>query len=1058
MHLFLTGIACSVAGVLGMLLGDLSGSASPFIPAAGVALACVLVWGNRMAPMVAAVSFLIHLNTTTLGPNWHAATAAAFISLGVTLQALVGAMLIRRFVRYPLTLTEPRDLVLFYSLGAASCLLSATMGAITLANAAVDGAAQFHFTWLTWWSGDTLGVILATPIMLTLIGQPSQEWRAKRFSVGVTLTIASVMLALGMSHVLRLDRERATSNFNLDIATTLASLETQLQQPLNALEAIRSTHELSNEFSRNQFKDMSARWLRQYSQILALGWSERVAKEKLGSFEAKAIAEGLKKFRVHGREQQSSVTSPSIDELPIGNDIISIRYIEPQAQNDIALGFNSWSVPEARQAISLSTLRDEPIATRGFSLIQGPSERHSAMGVVIYHAIYRGQPRTETQRIANFRGVVFATLRMDDLLNVIQSNLPNNLIICILDQSSGGAQVQRLAGPVDCEKNTQQLMRSERLLIGGRTWELRIFPRQDVLFAQAPQQGSKSLMSLISLACAGMLGALLLTVTGRTGRIEDAVNARTAALLQEVKERERAEDALRESEQRFRNIFNIVPIAVAYADLRGKLKQVNPRFCDLVGFSNDELLSMNAFDFTHPEENQEDLDLRGELVRGEIDAYRRSTRYVKKHGDIIFVQCTVSLLRDAAGRPRRIVSAVEDISEHMRLDEAERAREAAEAANEAKSDFLSRMSHELRTPLNAMLGFAQLLELDTRNPLVPKQITWVDQIQQAGWHLLNLINEVLDLSRIETGNLQVNLQQLHLPSLLAATLPMIEHEAHRHGISITQSLPKDAVHLDGDATRVKQILTNLLSNAVKYNTRNGRIHLEAKREEDRIHISVTDSGLGMTREQMQNLFQPFNRLGRDRSAVEGTGIGLVISQRLAELMGGRLKVRSTPNKGTTFTLILPALNEVDITPEPIQLIPPSIPEYNRRVIHYIEDNETNVEVMRGILSLRPQIKLNVSYCGQEGLDDIDREKPHMILLDLHLPDMTGMQVLQQLKLDPETASIPVIIVSADAITSQISEVLAAGAVRYLTKPVSVSELLAALDAELEDAETRYGEP
>jgi CheY-like chemotaxis protein/anti-sigma regulatory factor (Ser/Thr protein kinase) len=286
---------------------------------------------------------------------------------------------------------------------------------------------------------------------------------------------------------------------------------------------------------------------------------------------------------------------------------------------------------------------------------------------------------------------------------------------------------------------------------------------------------------------------------------------------------------------------------------------------------------------------------------------------------------------------------------------------------------------------------------------------------------------------------------------------MIQHEAHRHGIVVTQSIDPDASHLEGDATRVKQILTNLLTNAVKYNVKNGRIHIEARRVDERVKISVTDSGLGMTPEQVKNLFQPFNRLGRDRSAVEGTGIGLVISQRLAELMGGRLKVRSTPLQGTTFTLSLRALSEMDIAPAKADLVPLIAPEYNQRLIHYVEDNETNVEVMRGILSLRPQIKLSVSYTGQEGLDSIRLEQPNVVLLDMHLPDMNGMQVLNELQADPATAAIPVIIVSADAITSQISDLLEAGAVRYLTKPVSVTELLAAVDAELEEAQTRFSD-
>jgi PAS domain S-box-containing protein len=1056
LRLLLTAFAYILAGALGLLLvPPPGGPASPLFPAAGIALACVLVWGLRVAPMVALMSFLLNLTAVPLALTWQGMLTALLISLGATAQAVLGAALVKRFVRHPLTLSEPRDVALFFLLGAVlACVAGATVGTLALAHGSPQALQEQGTTWLTWWTGNTLGVLLGAPIMLTLIGMPRHEWRPRRLSVGVTLAVATIVLALGMHHAYRLDHERALNGFELDTTTAVANLRTQLQQPLNALEAVRSAHGLAEEFSRAQFQDISGRWLRQYGQITALGWSERIRPSDAAAFQANARAEGMQGFRVHARDEAPSATAAAARAL-LGSDLVAIRYIEPVQANAAALGFNSWSVPQSRQAITATTRADQPAATTGFQLVQDSGDTAS-LGVVVFHAVYHGQPQTEDARVQSLRGVVFVTLRMDDFLRVVKSRLPDYLDMCIVDVDASQAASQRLAGAPGCEQRSRELMHNERVSFAGRRWELRLSTQLRDL--PHNEHNGTLVMSLVALICSGMLSALLLTVTGRTGRIEEAVNQRTAALVQEVRDRERAEDALRESEQRFRNIFNIVPIAVAYADLNGKLKQVNPRFCELVGYTNDELLSMNAFDFTHPDETQEDIELSSKLVRGEMDVYRRATRYIQKHGGTVSVQCTVSLLRDAAGRPRRIVSAVEDISEHLRLDEAERAREAAEAANEAKSEFLSRMSHELRTPLNAMLGFAQLLEMDVNHPLAPSQRPWVDQIQHAGWHLLEMINEVLDLSRIESGNLQLHSQPLHLPTLLAATLPMVERDAHRQGIVISQKIAPDAVHLEGDITRVKQILTNLLSNAVKYNVQRGAIHIDAQRADERVKISVTDTGLGMTPDQVKNLFQPFNRLGRDHSAVEGTGIGLVISQRLAELMGGSLKVRSTPGKGTTFILSLPALNDVAVQPSASTLAAPLPPEYNQRIIHYVEDNETNVEVMRGILSLRPQVRLDVSCTGQEGLTSIRRHRPDVVLLDMHLPDMNGLEVLSQLQADPATSMIPVMMVSADAVASQISDVLNAGAVRYLTKPVSVAELLAAVDAVLEEAETRYGEP
>jgi CheY-like chemotaxis protein/two-component sensor histidine kinase len=332
----------------------------------------------------------------------------------------------------------------------------------------------------------------------------------------------------------------------------------------------------------------------------------------------------------------------------------------------------------------------------------------------------------------------------------------------------------------------------------------------------------------------------------------------------------------------------------------------------------------------------------------------------------------------------------------------------------------------------------------------------VAQIQQAGWHLLEMINDVLDLSRIESGNLRLQPTTLDLAEIVAASVTLVASDAERRRITITVKLAEGTAGVLGDVTRVKQILTNLLSNAVKYNHDGGHVHVTSRpASADQVELSVADTGMGMTPTQMEELFKPFNRLGRERSSLQGTGIGLVISRRLAELMGGSIRVRSLPGQGSSFLLRLPKAIDPDTVPSELDDDESIVADYHRRIVHYVEDNETNVEVMRGIVAQRPQVQLETSIAGLDGLAAVRTRRPHLILLDMHLPDISGLELLRHLKADPATASIPVVVVSADATAQQIDAALDAGAARYLTKPVQVAELLAALDDLLERMDTAF---
>jgi PAS domain S-box-containing protein len=1044
-----TAIAYALVGWAALWLAIPPGYAAPLYPSAGIALACVLTFGWRMLPGVALGAFTVNALLAVERGSPDLASVVLLpvvIALGATLQAAVGAALVRRFTRPPLTLSEPRDIAVFYGLGAAvACLISASVGTAALHFIAKQPAEMLWFTWWVWASGDTLGVLIAGPVLLTLIGRPRSEWVSRRLTVGLSLGVTTALIALGIKQVGHWEEARVLAGFERDAVHASSNLVAQLDLPLHALEALRGAYLASDEVTSDEMRRATAAWLAPGSHLQAMGWTELVGRADAPGYEARIRAlDDRPQFRVFDRTDTGFTPQP--------NDLLAvIRYIEPMAGNARALGVNARSIPEAQLAIDTAVRTNTPTATAGFRATQETADQTV---VVIYQALYKGSPATVAERTGNARGVVFVTLRMGDALDSFRSALPQYLGVCIVD-TDPLAKRRRLAGPPECESKNADLLHVRPLPFAGRQWDLRVSAAR----SEVPDARERNalLFSLVGLMATAMLGALLLTVTGRTRRIEAAVKDRTAALQREISERERTEADLRESEERFRNILNNVPIGVVYTDLHGNVKQVNPRFCALTGYRSEELMGMNVAELTHPDDRGQDFELSEQLVRGEIPIYRRQGRYLTRDNRMVWVQSIVTMLPDVQGLPHRIVGVVEDITEHLRLAEAERAREIAEAANLAKSEFLSRMSHELRTPLNAMLGFAQLLELDQSHPLPAAQRPWVAQIQSAGWHLLDMINDVLDLSRIESGTLNLQTDKLDLREVIAAALPLVEQDARRRGIIVTQSVPEDMALVIGDSTRVKQILINLLSNAVKYNSDGGRIHIATRvSHRDTIELTVTDTGLGMTALQLTQLFQPFNRLGRERSALEGTGIGLVISQRLAELMGGALRARSTAGEGSSFILSLPRAEAGDAAAAEMSDAKTTSSDYHQRCVHYIEDNETNVEVMRGILSRRPQVRFEVSITGLDGLAAIRARRPDLILLDMHLPDIDGLELLRHLKADPGTADIPVVVVSADALAAQIDAAMKAGAYQYLTKPVSVSQLLSVVDVVLDEVETKFG--
>jgi signal transduction histidine kinase len=374
-------------------------------------------------------------------------------------------------------------------------------------------------------------------------------------------------------------------------------------------------------------------------------------------------------------------------------------------------------------------------------------------------------------------------------------------------------------------------------------------------------------------------------------------------------------------------------------------------------------------------------------------------------------------------------------------------REEADRANQAKSEFLSRMSHELRTPLNAILGFAQLLELDA---LDVRQRDNVAHIVAGGKHLLDLINEVLEISRIEVGSMSPTIEPVRVGAVVREAIELVGPLASQRQIELKAELDgRRDLWIAADQQRLKQVLLNLLANAVKYNREGGSVAVRIKQLGGRVRILVTDTGMGIPQDQLPRLFIPFERLGAEASGVEGTGLGLVLALRLAEAMHGSLGVESQPWIGSTFHVELPVADapahvaQVPLPPRTLAAVHAHGSGDNHRVL-YIEDDAANARLMAQLFSDDPRLELMTTMHGKLGIELARQHQPDLVLLDIHLPDLDGHEVLKRLRADTQTRHIPVIAVSADATDEQRSRMTALGAARYLTKPLGLDSTLTAV--------------
>lgn len=540
---------------------------------------------------------------------------------------------------------------------------------------------------------------------------------------------------------------------------------------------------------------------------------------------------------------------------------------------------------------------------------------------------------------------------------------------------------------------------------------------------------------------------------------EQATIAAAALSIGSAIIRNQSEIARQESELQFRALFEKSSIGIGLANLDGSILDTNPALCKMLGYSREDLLTMRFVDYTHPDYVTADLKLFQELVTGKIDHYELEKLYIHKDGRLVWGHLNVSLVRDSSDKPKFIVGMIEDITERKQVERDLRdSKDAAEAGSRAKSEFLATMSHELRTPLNAILGLSQLLQQELYGNLNAKQKEYVKCIHSSGEHLLALINDILDLSKVEAGKEELMPVALNVQQLCDYCLNIVRDRALNQNLQLIAQIDPNADICIADERRVKQMLLNLLTNGIKF-TSKGKVSLSVEKVPLGIAFRVSDTGIGIEPSQLNLLFQPFKQLdSRLNRQYEGTGLGLALTRKLARLHGGDVTVKSTVGEGSEFTLILPGYSQEPVRAVSAYSASPLRQEQTESEKSDLPKSTSGQKIStskrillmegdeRHALLLQDYLKsagYHVKYIQQPNsfLETVRYFKPSLILLAVLLPNrVKGLDLLQDLRQEPQWRELPVVVVTTKAMTGERDRFFAAGANDYVGKPIGIAQI------------------
>lgn len=856
----LLALVYALSGRLSMLLAVPPGFASAIFPPVGIALGAVLIGGSPMliGAFIGSTMLNVSISVSAGAPlSIGLLPVAMGIAAGSTFQVGVGALLIRVALRGDLTLRHERDIVLFLLLGGPlSCLIGASVGVAVLHEANIVPAAEVMHNWFNWWVGDSIGVLVMTPLMLIFFAQPRDVWRARINTVAIPLLIASVLVICAFLWSSKSEQQQNSQRFFQQAQMMASSVKKRLDLNINAVRALERFFSSSQNVSRQEFSRFVADMKTTYPSIHALSWNPRVRADQRKDFERWLSEEGLSDKGILERNQQGQwIKAGERDQYVV------VTYIEPQPENQKLVGVD----------IAVDSVRHSAMqraATLGELAISGPvtllQEAQTQKSVLLYYPVYaEGDiPATQAERENSIRGFATAAVRMGDLIHIALAEYPSkNYQLQLLDVTEPAREALIVGGINALPPYAQRMIWQEEWSVAGRVWQLRIAPSLAYLSTQHSQQSWAILAG--GLILSSLLGAFLLSTSGRTYRIQQLVNERTLALSS--------------------ILSNAVEAIISFDD-RYQILAANPAAGALFGCDNTTLTGRNLCTLIPALEQERDhvLGLTREFSAHRVD------------GQNIAVEVSLSLV-DINGQ-RTYTCMGHDVSERKKMERL-------------KSEFVATVSHELRTPLTSISGALGLLANGVVGLLPVKAQSLVDIAKSNSERLIAIVNDILDIERLESGQINIKPEVLELLPLLRLAIEQNEGYAERYRVRLRldQTPPTSAsIKVLVDQQRFLQIMANLISNAIKFSPPEHDVTVNIELAEHSVKIEVSDQGAGVPEEFRDRIFQKFAQAdATDARQRGGTGLGLSITKVLVERMQGYINYHSVAGKGSTFYVIFP---------------------------------------------------------------------------------------------------------------------------------------------------------